>query len=147
MPARQKNLPSYVERTALQRLHPGEELSARDLEPTTARTILKLLAKGWIELGSSSGRYRITPAGDAALSAPLPLYFGEAAAVPTRQLGEISRVARTSTTQACRVCGIDRHLISRERLPRMYEIRSLECPTCHTVVRLVCRSKKRRQLV
>jgi hypothetical protein len=73
MPAREKHLPTHLERTALQALRAGSELSARELEPTTRRTILKLMAKGWIERGSSSRLYRITPVGEDALRIQLPL--------------------------------------------------------------------------
>jgi hypothetical protein len=73
MPARAKHLPNHFERTILQKLRTRDELSARNLEPTGHGIILKLMAKGWIERGTSSGHYRITPAGDAALRTPLPI--------------------------------------------------------------------------
>jgi hypothetical protein len=72
MPARDKHLPTHRERIVLQRLRVRDELSAKDLEPSTHRTILRLMAKGWIERGSSAGRYRITSAGNEAMRAPLP---------------------------------------------------------------------------
>jgi hypothetical protein len=72
MPARASHLPSYIERRALQELRLWGELSARNLLPTGQQSVLKMLAKGWIERGST-GTYRITPAGDAALRAQLPI--------------------------------------------------------------------------
>ena len=39
--------------------------------------------------------------------------------------------------QPCAACGIDRQVIHREWLPSGYEIQSLECPACRTVVRMV----------
>jgi hypothetical protein len=39
--------------------------------------------------------------------------------------------------QPCAACGIDRRVIHREWLPSGYEIQSLECPGCRTVMRLV----------
>jgi hypothetical protein len=72
MPARANHLPAYFERIALQKLRLGHELSARDLEPTSKRTLKKLMAKGWLEGGNAIGTYRITRSGEEALSAPLP---------------------------------------------------------------------------
>jgi hypothetical protein len=72
MPARANHLPAYFERIALQKLRPGHELSARDIEPTSKHTIKKLMAKGWLEGGNAVGTYRITRSGEEALSAPLP---------------------------------------------------------------------------
>ena len=40
-------------------------------------------------------------------------------------------------SQPCAACGIDRRVIRREWLPKGYEIQSLECPGCRTVMRLV----------
>ncbi|WP_146690620.1 hypothetical protein [Bradyrhizobium canariense] len=57
----------------MQKLRTGGELSGKNLEPTSHRMILKMTAKGWVERGSASGRYRITPAGEAALRAQLPV--------------------------------------------------------------------------
>jgi hypothetical protein len=77
MPARASHLPSYIERRALQELRSRGELSARNLLPTGQQSILKIMAKGWIENGSSTGTYRITPAGEAALRAQLPMHRGK----------------------------------------------------------------------
>jgi hypothetical protein len=73
MPARASHLPSHVERRALQELRSRGELSARNLLPTGQQSILKMMAKGWVENGGSAGTYRITPAGEAALRAQLPM--------------------------------------------------------------------------
>jgi hypothetical protein len=72
MPTRANHLPAYFERIALQKLRPGHELSARDIEPTSKHTLKKLMSKGWIAGGNAVGTYRITRSGEEALSAPLP---------------------------------------------------------------------------
>jgi len=72
MPPRASHLPSNAERDALQKLRHGSEFTLRELAPTGHRTVLTMTAKGWIERGSKSGTYRITPHGDAALRAKIP---------------------------------------------------------------------------
>ncbi|MCS3929239.1 hypothetical protein M2175_004270 [Bradyrhizobium elkanii] len=72
MPARASHLPTSSERDALQKLRAGRELTLRALEPTGQRTIVNMLAKGWIERGSTAGTHRITPAGLAALLIKIP---------------------------------------------------------------------------
>jgi hypothetical protein len=72
VPPRAGHLPSNVERNALQKLRSGREMRLKDLAPTGHRTILSMMAKGWIERGTESGTYRITPSGDAALRMKLP---------------------------------------------------------------------------
>jgi hypothetical protein len=74
MPARPSHLPSHIERRALLELRSRGELSARELEPTGRPSILKMMAKGWVEDCGSAETYRITPAGEAALRAPLPMH-------------------------------------------------------------------------
>jgi hypothetical protein len=74
MPARASHLPSHIERRALLELRSRGELSARDLEPTGKRSILKMMEKGWVEGGGATRTYRITPAGEAALRAQLPMH-------------------------------------------------------------------------
>ena len=71
MPARPSHLPTHIERSALQALLGGRELTAAGLTRGRA-TIKTMLGKGWIEHGSSHRVYRITPTGVAALRAPLP---------------------------------------------------------------------------
>jgi len=73
MPTRASHLPTHLERSALQKLAARGELSARSLEPTGKRTILKMMAKGWVERGGVRGTYRITSAGNGALRAQLPM--------------------------------------------------------------------------
>ena len=73
MPPRASHLPSHLERSALQKLLGGRELSALKLHPTGRQTIKKMIAKGWIEVGSSEQVYRIMQAGEDALRIPLPL--------------------------------------------------------------------------
>jgi hypothetical protein len=76
MPARAGHLPAYIERRALQELRSRGELSAKNLLPTGQQSILKMIAKGGVENGGSTGTYRITPAGEAALRlrAQLPVH-------------------------------------------------------------------------
>jgi DNA-binding PadR family transcriptional regulator len=73
MPPRASHLPTHAERIALQKLRAGNELSLRELEPTSRLTIAKMSNKGWIERGASNGIYRITQLGQEALRAMLPL--------------------------------------------------------------------------
>jgi DNA-binding PadR family transcriptional regulator len=52
-----------------------KSLPALELHPASRTTITGMLAKGWIERdadASSGERYRITPAGQAALKAKIP---------------------------------------------------------------------------
>lgn len=72
MPPRVHHLPSHVERIALLKLRNGAELPLGKLGPTGHRSILKMMAKGWIVPGNASSFYRITLAGDAALRAQMP---------------------------------------------------------------------------
>jgi hypothetical protein len=72
MPPRARHLPSNAERNALQRLRPGAELTLRELAPTGHRTILTMIAKGWIERGSEGRTYRITVAGKTAMRLKIP---------------------------------------------------------------------------
>ena len=39
--------------------------------------------------------------------------------------------------QLCAPCGVERQVVHREWLPREYEIQTLECPKCRTVMRMV----------
>jgi hypothetical protein len=39
--------------------------------------------------------------------------------------------------QPCVACGVERRIIHREWAPNGYEIQSLECPRCRTVMRMV----------
>jgi hypothetical protein len=78
MPPRASHLPNVFERTVLQKLTAGEKPAADLIRGVTVE---KLLAKGWIDHGSSPRVYRITPAGEAALRAKLPLNKGSRAAL------------------------------------------------------------------
>ena len=71
MPPRLCHLPHSKERSALQRLATGIELSANALHPCGLPTIAKMVGKTWIE-AVGNGIYRITPAGAAALKAEIP---------------------------------------------------------------------------
>ena len=48
-------------------------MTLKAIGPTSHRTVLKMIAKGWVEPGSDSRTYRITLDGDAALRAKMPL--------------------------------------------------------------------------
>ena len=72
MPARASHLPTHIERTALQRLRAGSELTLKELEPTSHAILLKMMAKGWVERGIAIGTYRITRTGEEAVRTPLP---------------------------------------------------------------------------
>ena len=81
MPARANHLPTHLERSGLQKLIGIPELPAAKLHPVGGRTIKTLLAKGWIEHGSSDRVYRITPAGKAAMREALPMNKGNRPAI------------------------------------------------------------------
>lgn len=75
MPARPPHLPHAIERSALQKLVGSQGLSKDRLHPAGKHTIAKMLAKGWIERSAElrGPRYRITPAGEIAFRAPIPV--------------------------------------------------------------------------
>jgi hypothetical protein len=81
MSPRAGHLPNIYERTVLQMLRRVRELPAAELPSTSSQTIKKLLAKGWIEHGSSHRVFRITPTGEAALRAELPMDKGNRPAI------------------------------------------------------------------
>jgi hypothetical protein len=72
MPARAGHLPTHRERIALLQLHDRGELPWKELQPVARATLVKMIAKNWIER-VGPGIYRITPAGKAALKAKLPV--------------------------------------------------------------------------
>jgi hypothetical protein len=74
MPTRASHLPHYVERTALQKLRDTPGLLAPHLMPAGPKTLSKMVAKTWIALQAGSlVRYCITPEGEAALKAKIPM--------------------------------------------------------------------------
>ncbi|MET0220236.1 MAG: hypothetical protein ABW213_06245 [Tardiphaga sp.] len=73
MPSRPSHLPHYVERTALQKLRAVIELPATHLMPAGQKTLANMVQKGWIAAQPGTARYRITPHGEAALKAPIPI--------------------------------------------------------------------------
>jgi hypothetical protein len=73
MPTRASHLPHYVERTALLKLRATPGLPAPHLMPAGPKTILKMAAKGWIAPQDGNSRYSITPKGEAALKAQIPM--------------------------------------------------------------------------
>jgi len=81
MSPRASHLPNIYERTVLQMLRGPSELATAKLPSTSSHTIKKLLAKGWIEHGSSHRVCRITPTGEAALQAELPMNKGNRPAI------------------------------------------------------------------
>jgi hypothetical protein len=74
MPPRDPEIPNHRERSALQLINSGNWVIRNDLYPAGNATIASLVRKGWIEKQMVSGgaRYRITPAGEAALKAKIP---------------------------------------------------------------------------
>jgi DNA-binding PadR family transcriptional regulator len=77
MPARSSHIPHNLERTTLQKMDATEGLLLRQLYPAGQVTLDRMIAKGWIEKqmdASGGARYRIKPAGEAALKAKIPDY-------------------------------------------------------------------------
>jgi hypothetical protein len=74
MPTRLSHIPHNLERTALQKMKATAGLLARQLYPTGQVTLDGMMAKGWIakQMDANGVRYRITPAGEAALKAKIP---------------------------------------------------------------------------
>jgi hypothetical protein len=73
MPSRPSHLPHYIERTALQKLRIAPELPATHLMPAGQKTLANMVQKGWISAQPGTARYKITPHGEAALKAPIPM--------------------------------------------------------------------------
>jgi hypothetical protein len=76
MPARSRHLPHNLERSALQKMSATKGLPSTKMYPAGKATIAGMLAKGWIRTQIVSGggvNYLITPAGEAALRAKIPL--------------------------------------------------------------------------
>jgi hypothetical protein len=74
MPTRASHLPHYVERTALQKLQASPGLPALYLMPAGPKTLSKMVAKTWIAPQAGSPTcYCITPEGEAALKAEIPM--------------------------------------------------------------------------
>jgi hypothetical protein len=73
MPARPDHIPHAIERTALQKMSPTQGLLPDKMHPAGRQTIAGMVAKGWIEKQPDGRTYCITPAGDAALKAVIPV--------------------------------------------------------------------------
>jgi hypothetical protein len=76
MPPRPSHIPNSNERSTLQRMSVTKGLSSEELHPAGKQTVATMLAKRWIERRSNDhGRpvYFITSAGQAALTAPIPV--------------------------------------------------------------------------
>ena len=76
MPPRPRHLPDNRERTALQKMSASRWSSLAQLSPLSEKVIAGMVGKGWVEkkLDARTGaRYRITPAGVAALKAKIPI--------------------------------------------------------------------------
>jgi hypothetical protein len=73
MPTRPSEFPTTIERSILQKIRTGKEV--RFDEPGSKPALVRVLKKGWAEevQGSASVAYRITPAGEDAMKARIPL--------------------------------------------------------------------------
>jgi hypothetical protein len=72
MPARSSNIPHNLERSALQKMSPVQGIQLTELHPAGKHTIAGMLAKGWIKQ-QTGAKYLITPSGEAALKAKIPI--------------------------------------------------------------------------
>ena len=73
MPPRPSCIPHNAERTALQKMSPTRGLTVERLLPAGPRTIAGMVAKGWIAKQPDGRTFCITPAGDEALRALIPV--------------------------------------------------------------------------
>jgi hypothetical protein len=73
MPPRPKHIPHNIERTALQKMSLTRGLTIERLQPAGKRAVAGMVAKGWIEKQPDGQTYCITPAGDEALRAVIPV--------------------------------------------------------------------------
>jgi hypothetical protein len=73
MPPRPRHIPHNTERTVLQKMSPTRGLTFEKLHPAGKQTVAGMIAKGWIEKQPDGRTYCITPAGDAALKAIIPV--------------------------------------------------------------------------
>jgi hypothetical protein len=73
MPPRPKHIPHNIERTTLQKMSRTRGLTFERLQPAGKQTVAGMVAKGWIEKQPDGRTYCITPAGDAALKAIIPV--------------------------------------------------------------------------
>jgi hypothetical protein len=80
MPPRESHLPTYFERTLMQKARASGELPIREAR---SPTIVKMLAKGWIERNASNA-FRVTPTGEIALKAKMPLMKSKKRRCPVR---------------------------------------------------------------
>jgi hypothetical protein len=74
MPQRPPHIPTYIERSALQRLRSWENDTEKTFSRPGPKAIAKMLQKGWIERlpDPALRKIRITEAGQAALKARIP---------------------------------------------------------------------------
>jgi hypothetical protein len=73
MPPRPRHIPHNAERTVLQKMSLTRGLTVERLHPAGKRTVAGMVAKGWIAKQPDGRTYCITPAGDAALKAIIPV--------------------------------------------------------------------------
>ena len=73
MPPRPKHIPHNIERTIMQKMSPTRGLTYERLQPAGKRAVAGMVAKGWIEKQPDGRTYCITPAGDEALRAVIPV--------------------------------------------------------------------------
>jgi hypothetical protein len=73
MPTRPSEFPTTFERSILQKIRTGKEIQFD--EPGSKPALVRVLKKGWAEevQGSAPVAYRLTPAGEDALKALIPL--------------------------------------------------------------------------
>jgi hypothetical protein len=73
MPPRPRHIPHNTERTVLQKMSLTRGLTFEKLHPAGKQTVAGMVAKGWIEKQPDGRTYCITPAGDRALKAIIPV--------------------------------------------------------------------------
>jgi predicted transcriptional regulator len=73
MPARPNHIPHATERTIFQKMSLTSGMAAEKLYPAGTKLIATMLARGWIEKQGDRRTYCITPAGNEALKAIIPV--------------------------------------------------------------------------
>ena len=73
MPPGPPHIPHATERAALQRMSPTRGLRPEQLHPAGGGIIAGMLAKGWIVKQPDGRTYCITPTGEEALKAIIPV--------------------------------------------------------------------------
>ena len=73
MPAGPSHIPQAKERAALQKMNITRGIPPEQLHLAGKQMIASMVAKGWIEKQPDGRTYCITPSGDAALKALIPV--------------------------------------------------------------------------